>query len=784
MPDDLADLAADPTLAPPWAWVPDHWNDAGAPPATADELRQRLAVDPTPPPVTPTPVDVAPAPAPVEPQQPGLGIPAAAFDAAVNSPPLPPDQPPPGVPPPFAAAPIGAPPAFPAPAPGPVPSDVRALQHLPFNLAGPPPIAPEPLDTSAAASGGLGGVQEQWAADPLHAPAPVAQEWAQGAAPLDVLEQRRRLEETRQTRLVADQARIEEDNLRQVRADIAARQKADAVTQAKSDQIVADAIKLSQTKVDPGRWMSTRSIGQKLAAYIAVIAGGLYQGRTGGARNIGMDMIQQHIDRDIDAQKADIESGRYSLGVRQNQIAQEFARTGNLYQATQTVRLATYHAAVNKMLTDQQNFDPRGTGWLNYATAIQDMRGRIAQAGESQRKTIFEEEYKRNTQILQLEKQADERWKNRQDVAIAWTKEGREAGKEKADSTVYSPQQLAILNPGLPVPPIPMTQAENTKWLGTQKEGQQAVTAARANTADERARQFGVGEVVDDKGQPVLFRDVAIAGKVADSKGAVDSAVQLVDQIVSARQKYGWSSDLIRSPEWRKMQADYGALVLQKKNTDQLGVLSESDMDLIGKSLGTKDPTEARDPIAGLQAARGNMINNVNAQIRGQAVLPAGRTLKRWEPPPPPAPVRPTPSDRDLELVMAPELDLRADGKGVKERFGNVVGVPDDEPGGENILGSKQLKILDDWYADIRGPDPSEQAQLHGDLQRPADDSLHAKAAKRTQELSAARERALEYLTTAANKSNNHGIRIYAGRLLRQTVEPGIEAAADSAGAQ
>jgi hypothetical protein len=634
----------------PWSWVPPYWNDAGGGgtqhvgPGDAAAPGSELPA-PAPPPVTPTPVDAGPgagadappSPSPAPVQQPGLGIPAAAFDAASSSPPLPPVGPP-GAPPAFPAPPPPAAEAGPAPAPGPVPSDVPALQHLPFGLAGSPPIAPEQLDTTAAASGGLGSLQEGWAADPLHAPDSVAQDWAQSAGPLDVLEQKRRLDEARETKRVLDQSRADEENLRQIRADITARQKADAATQAKSDQIVADAIKLSQAKVDPDRWMSTRSGGQKLAALIAVIAGGLYQGRTGGARNIGMDMIQQHIDRDIEAQKQDIESGRYALGVRQNQVAQEFARTGNLYEAAEKVRLATYQAAINRMQTEQQNFDPRGTGWLNYAASIQDMRGRSAQAGEAMRKTIFEEQYKVETLRQTVEQHADQRWKDRQEVALGWAKEARESGKDKADNTVWNPDQLRALNtvPGVPPPPVPpikMTQAEYTKWLGTQKEGEQYKAAARANSPEERNREFAVGEIQDNTGSPVQFRSTSAADKIAASKGAVDSGAELVDKIIAARRKYGWSADLVKSPEWQQMQANYGQLVLSKKNVDQLGVLSEGDMELIGKALGTKDPTEVRDPTPGLKEARANMVGNLNAQIRAQAVLPAGRTLRRWEPP-------------------------------------------------------------------------------------------------------------------------------------------------------
>lgn len=618
--------------AAPWSWAPDHW---GVDPAAV--------APPEAPPITAAPMDL----------QPGLGVPSSALDSAVPPGPVlgpqpegaPPLEPPPGPPLGLAAAPI-PPPAY-AGAPA---APVLGPANLGEPSLFPPPIEPERIDT--APIGGMGAIPAGWDADPLHAPDAVAKEWADTATPQQVLERQGQIEEARRTKLVLDQAKADQDNLKALRDDIDARNTADAATQKKSDQIVTDAIALASKKVDPDHWMSTRTVGQKIAAFVAAIVGGLVQGKTGSARNAGMDMIQQHIDRDIDAQKADIENGKYVLGLRQNQVAQEFKRTGDMFHATEAVRLATYQAVINKMQTEQQNFDPKGTRWLTYATGIQDMRGRAAAKTEENRKTIFEENYKVATIDIQRQNAARELWKAKQDVSLAWAREDREAGKDKADATVWNPQQLGVLNPGLPLPPIPMSQANYTKWLGTQKEGAQATDALRKNTTDDRARRLAVGEVVDDQGKPVEFRDEAVAGKIADSKGAVDSATHLIDKILAARQRYGWSSDLLRSPEWRQMNADYGSLVLQKKTTDQLGVLSESDMELIGKSLGTTDPTEARDPTAGLRTARENMINNVNATIRGQAVLPEGRKLQRWEPPAPPPVHRETPSETAAKEVL------------------------------------------------------------------------------------------------------------------------------------
>lgn len=494
-------------------WPPAHWPAFDAPETPEDEIRRAAGLPPIPrgqqvgpdgapvagpelaaaplapavaPPVTPPAPDPAAPPAGL---QPGLGVPAAALD--INAPPPPMIGPPPegappvggGRPPPGPPGPpplpygAGAPPPDLAAAPPPPvpfgPQPATGISQLP-GIQISPDQAPPPIP-SFVAPGNPDSVLPSERADVQQDPLAgmtddQARHYVESASPQQLLDLQRGIETQRRTSLALQQAQIDDANLRALRADQEARAKADAASQAKTDQIVADAVKLAGTKIDPNRWMSTRSGGQKVAAVLAAVVGGLVQSRTGSSHNAGMDLIQQNIDRDIDAQKQDIETGKFALGVRQNAVAQEFARTGNLYQASETVRLATYQAATNKLLTEQQNFDPRGTGFANYGAAIKDMQGRAAAAAEGIRKTVFDESYKLEQLNQVNQKQADERWKNRQDVALGWAKEGREAGAKAADNTLLTPAQIHAQYPQLPVeaiPPMPVTAKELNQHVET-----------------------------------------------------------------------------------------------------------------------------------------------------------------------------------------------------------------------------------------------------------------------------------------------------------------------------
>lgn len=123
--------------------------------------------------------------------------------------------------------------------------------------------------------------------------------------------------------------------------------------------------------------------------------------------------------------------------------------------------------------------------------------------------------------------------------------------------------------------------------------------------------------VLDADGNPVMeqivFRGTtpersrALANKIA----AVNKTIAVVDSIIRLREKYGWSSTLMESPEWRQMQVDYAQGILTKKDLDGLGALTGPDVTIEARSIGTKDPTEMRDPLPGLLKSRHNMLQSI-----------------------------------------------------------------------------------------------------------------------------------------------------------------------------
>lgn len=81
--------------------------------------------------------------------------------------------------------------------------------------------------------------------------------------------------------------------------------------------------KLAEAKIDPGRFWAERTTGQKVAIAIGIALSSFGSILSGGKQpNYALDIIDKAIDRDLDAQKADIDRLGMRVNIQQNLIAQ------------------------------------------------------------------------------------------------------------------------------------------------------------------------------------------------------------------------------------------------------------------------------------------------------------------------------------------------------------------------------------------------------------------------------------------------------------------------------
>jgi hypothetical protein len=596
--------------------------------------------EPAPQPLTP---EAQAATAPPE-LQPGIGVPAAALETAV--PPAPQFGPPPEGAPPFQPPPEPAPPP-PMPYATPPPKSVAEFPGVSITTEGqpgapalgPPPVAGPPLSPEEEH---YRQTAEQYSGNPLAIP--------------DDAERQRRLNELDPFQLAEantrdQQARAEMVTRRRKEiadADaLAARQHADdwkaanARTQAQMDALLADADKLANTKVDPSGGVHG---GRLVAGVIASIIGGLVQGRTGSARNAGLDALTGAIDRGIDAQKADLANKREAINMKRNVLGAEFARHGDMYQAEEAVRLATWKHVDDTLAFEQQNYDPRGRTALLIANQRQQIRGAMQQAAAATRQKFFDNNIKLQDSARQ-QQLADETLRHNRTSEYVQL---RELDERRADREEARDQRRADKS------------------------------AEHADKESERDRQFAIGGTahvqVGDDGKPVLGADGKPAvsyddlrnadgsrwraaspeetSKLREKKTAATQLTKLYDRVLAIRDRAGGESKWGNSDDYQELKGLEKEILLLKKQGTQ-GMSSDADMENLAGAAGAEDVTSFRSRAAGLKAARARTVDTLNQSFRDARY--SGPQLVFPEP----EPAKNTPAeDRTQRLIQKPNESL------------------------------------------------------------------------------------------------------------------------------
>lgn len=729
----------------PWSWIPPSW--AGAP--------QPGAAPPLP--------DAASAPPPVDSSLAGAPPP----DALGAPPPLPP-PPAPGPSPGIAGMPdISISYEHPAAPPPPVDA-VTGAGGTPADLAGPATLTPAQREAAIAQRFNEHPDQllQQLVAGPVDADAQHYLDQLALRDPQGFAELNYRLADAKTKNLAAQQQAIANKDYETQQANLKMRNQAAADAQAKSAQLDAEATRLANTQIGPHL-----SMFQKVAGVIMGMVGGLYQGRVGG-RNIGLDALNEVTIRDVENQRSQLANQRDLLGQRRNALGEQYARSGDLYQAAEELRLAALKHADSVLATQQQNFAPDGTRGMQIAQMRAGIASQQAQAVQTFQQKQFDNSIKVQGAAREQELANETLRHNRASEGVEYAKLDMERGKARADNTVLTPEQIRHDFPEYPVNAIPpggATVAELTKRSELNNKTLEGTNKTTANAMQQAGTQVmgpdGKPLTQDgtQTGAPVVIASHEQAAKINEaSAGAQD----LLTSLGKVRRFLASDPSTIDRQAWAAAKTDlenakfaYAALHGTKASSRELDAMG----DLFGPNPDSytsrvKDRGVLLAHIDALVDDAGTTIDN---KLRREAKYTGPRVLVDTSKPPPTAS---TADDRGLAAVLAATSDR------LHKNEQYVI------PGTETYLGNDQRKILDGWYDSIRGPDPEARAQLTADLARPADDSLHQKAAVQLREAAAARARALESLTAAANRSNSYGVSLYARQLLVNSIAQSIDA--------
>jgi len=339
---------------------------------------------------------------------------------------------------------------------------------------------------------------------------------------------------------------------------------------------------LGEQRIDNDKWWSDRSTGQKVAGFVgAMISGALDP--TGP--NSTLDLIERQIDRDISTQKANLAHQSANLQQQQGLVGEMFAQTGDEFQAAEGARMASFQALDQQLAAEQAQYDTEGTLGLRIAEARQAVRARIAE----QDAALEEQQWRRQMQEHQM--RMSER-----------TLKQRDLESRRSTGLGYA----------------------NLRDRKEQREFEAAMQAKKDDQAQldkeiEKVETRGIGGLITKEGKQFVARDKTTAAMLSKKKAAVDDVTRILNRAIRARDKYGWSSDLMRSDEWREAQSDLGTVTLQAaQGIYDLGAISEADQELVSKIIGTSDFTEMRDPRAGMTRARDNFVNSFNSTLESQ----------------------------------------------------------------------------------------------------------------------------------------------------------------------
>lgn len=389
----------------------------------------------------------------------------------------------------------------------------------------------------------------------------------------------------------------------------------------------------------------TDSIGNVLSGLAAILLGQLGAPATGG-QNAGLQMLMRRMDAFADEQEKDLARRGTAIDRRVNIIGRLRQQGMDAYQARETFRLATLQRARDQLLTEAQKFNHRGTIARDISAAALQAEQQMAQVREAVRRRTLDEG-------ILLAKEAREQQKANDDHLAAQRKlAGVGAG---AGGAKQPPEYFEAM--GLRRPPIAMTDKEYKGWLANSRAGaeltkaEQEAVAGKSQGMSKEEAERGVAGLKQDDGRPFIAQGTPDqVGEIRKRVAATKTVVRILDQI--DRTRTGWSPDITKSAEWKRLKTDWAAAKGVAKDVLGLGALSGPDEALIENYLsGGLDPTGVRDPGPGLLRARQNMLN-----MTGDSLTTAGYTGPKFDIPKPQLEaVKETPSDaRFKKALQAP----------------------------------------------------------------------------------------------------------------------------------
>jgi len=397
---------------------------------------------------------------------------------------------------------------------------------------------------------------------------------------------------------------------------LAAKQRADDL----AARLEADAEALANEK--PKAYMD--SIGNAIGGVIGIVLGQLGAPATGG-ENMGLKILNAQIDRYTQAQREEYARKAGNLDRRANAIARLREAGYSDYQAATAFRLASLGRAREQLLTEMQNYDPRGTTARRIAGTVLETERQMAAAREGVRQRQLDED-------LKIAKEAREQGEYALKVAKL-----RGAGTG-AGTGLLSPAEIKAQY-GLDVDrPMSMKDinarldARRTKLSGdkTEQEITKGAEEARAAQTGYSINDPQTGNAYTNKdGKPFIIMDDTKRARVRDVLAAAANVRRMSDLVQALRKEKGGASKIRGSAEYQELVALASATDFETYKAFGLGAPSAGDRALAENARGGKDITSfIYDPSSGFETYAKNLEAKALTEMRGAGYQGAPVKLK------------------------------------------------------------------------------------------------------------------------------------------------------------
>lgn len=393
-------------------------------------------------------------------------------------------------------------------------------------------------------------------------------------------------------------------------------------------QIDAEAKQLNNQRAGAKDWYEEGGIGRTVTSAIMGALGGLVQHLNGG-RNVGLEAVDNSINRFIAAKQADRAHQRELLGERSRSLGEQMAQNDADYREAQVYRKAAYERALQQIETDQQNYDPEGSRARAMDNARRELLAKMTaaeQAEELRRAKLLEEQAKiaREEQRLLLDRRAQdekERAAKADERLKGW---GIASENKRAQNKLdHDERRLAadILKDN-------RAADKEQRALDKAEEVERRELGALGDVRVKRDPATNA-PVIGADGKPVVEYDAlrnsdntewkapdkAVAIDLAKKRAAGESVVEMIDEVLAIRDRVGGESTTFNSDDAQRLQVlEAQILALTKQGTQ--GMSSDEDMKVLKDAVGAKDVTSFRAKAAGLEKGRERVLATLNKEYK------------------------------------------------------------------------------------------------------------------------------------------------------------------------